>query len=598
MTPISFGGCFGWLHVPRQNAAVEVAVLICMPLSYDALTSYSSLRLLADQLAAAGYPTLRFDYPGTGNSCDAAVEQAGGHWIAWQRSVEDAADRLRAATGARRLVLIGLRASALLATESAARRDDIAGLVLLTPVLRGKSYIRQLAVETTIATGRDTLAGAGTGQGLVYREFNFSPETVSLIEATDLRQAKLGPGQKVAICPRQDSRLADQCVEAWRRTGAEVTTIPWKGLDPLVRQNIVEDDTLADFSSILAWLEREVRPGVSAGPSEPLSEQPFEQPVELRPSGCVETPVRFGPEARLFGMLCRPDQAVATEVLLIGNGGRDPHYGASRQNVVLARRLAREGIASFRFDFAGLGDSAGPPGREQMMTPMFTESRAADIVAALDTLEARGFRRFAMAGLCAGAYHAFVAALVDCRLSTLLLINMPFFDMPAGSAVDHLYWREMTLMQLLARLPRWQSWMKLYGLRREIGAIFLVQFLKLRGRAADRLKRFAAGARGAEPQTSAQRALASLGARGVRTFFLFSQDDHGIAAVETELRCPGTRIESEYPDVAWRVFPKMDHDLSHAAGRLDAESAMIAFITARSVTDRAGRSFHANEATA
>ena len=64
-----------------------------------------------------------------------------------------------------RIVLVGLRFGAILATVVAADRTDVAGLVLLAPVQREHSYIRQLctmeggpAVDGSIDAGRVQLS--------------------------------------------------------------------------------------------------------------------------------------------------------------------------------------------------------------------------------------------------------------------------------------------------------------------------------------------------------------------------------------------------------------------------------------------------------
>jgi len=62
--PVSFGGCFGWLH----PAAGRRAVVICGPDGYEALCVHRPLGRFAAALAEAGLPALRFDYPGTGDS--------------------------------------------------------------------------------------------------------------------------------------------------------------------------------------------------------------------------------------------------------------------------------------------------------------------------------------------------------------------------------------------------------------------------------------------------------------------------------------------------------------------------------------------------
>ena len=52
----------------------------------EASLAYCSMRVLGDDLAAAGYPTVRFDYPAAGNSVDADINESGHHWTAWLSS--------------------------------------------------------------------------------------------------------------------------------------------------------------------------------------------------------------------------------------------------------------------------------------------------------------------------------------------------------------------------------------------------------------------------------------------------------------------------------------------------------------------------------
>ena len=73
MFPVSVDDCFGWVHAPAGGAGTDTAVVVCQGLMRDGLLAHCSFRLLGDELAAAGTPMLRFDYPGTGDSLDGAV---------------------------------------------------------------------------------------------------------------------------------------------------------------------------------------------------------------------------------------------------------------------------------------------------------------------------------------------------------------------------------------------------------------------------------------------------------------------------------------------------------------------------------------------
>ncbi|WP_428395195.1 alpha/beta fold hydrolase [Lichenicoccus sp.] len=370
----------------------DTAAVLCAGLGRDTATGHRSWRLLADALAVAGYTTLRFDYPGCGDSCDT---DGGDAFAGWQQGLDAAIDWTLAATGtlpgAPRIVLIGLRFGAALATLAAIGRHDIVGLVQLEPVLRGRSYVAQL---TTVAR----LRGQPAGAALIVDELVLSAAATRRMAELDLRQA--APGCPVALFSTAGGTFA--------------------GLEPLLRPTHLADEPDIDPTRLLSWLR-------TAAPWHPTGlPTPTVASVPLRPEGCIETPQQFGEAGRLFGMLCQPTDQAGGAVVVMVNPGGDPHHGYARFSVEFARRLARAGIASLRMDFAGLGDSANP---NEATTHVFEADRSRDIAAALDALAALGYRRFALHGLCSGAYHAFKAALAEPRITTLLLVNLPWFNL-------------------------------------------------------------------------------------------------------------------------------------------------------------------------
>lgn len=98
-------------------------------------------------------------------------------------------------------------------------------------------------------------------------------------------------------------------------------------------------------------------------------------------------------------------------------GGPQTRVGSHRQFVLLARGLAARGIAVLRFDYAGMGDSAGP-------LPDF-ERAAGDIRAATDVLLSRhpGMRGVMLWGLCDGAAAALLHAPHDPRVLGVIGAN-------------------------------------------------------------------------------------------------------------------------------------------------------------------------------
>ena len=423
-TPVWIDGAFAELHSNDAEASCDTAVLMLPALNWDAVHSHHSMRVIADSIARAGYPALRYQYPGTGDSCDIP---SGGealdpsvhveHWSLWRQSVNKAVDWLRAATGAERVVIAGLRLGATLALEVSAR-SDIAGLILLAPVLRGHSYIRQMAIEAQIENGQVV----NLENGIEFMELDFAAETVRNISSVDMRQVSLRPGIEVAIFQQSDSRLTADCAARWRASGVQVTQHPFDGLEALLLQNVDRDPPPAEPSAVIGWLSR-VLPG-----------KRLPRPLTPRLDGLQSTPtyreraLRYGPGGHMSGVLCEPLTATRGPLVIILNTGRDPRYGVARFGVDFARYLARAGLASFRFDFSGLGDSIGTRGAEDTLSSLFDTDRSNDISAAADELQSHGYHRFALHGLCSGAYHALRGCLVDSRIDTLLLVNFPAFD--------------------------------------------------------------------------------------------------------------------------------------------------------------------------
>jgi pimeloyl-ACP methyl ester carboxylesterase len=507
MQPVTFDGCFGWLHDAPGSGASDTGILLCSGLSHDASTAHRPFRLLAGLLADAGYPTLRFDYLGTGDSRDAEAEEC---LAVWQGSVHAAADWLRETTGVKRIVTVGLRFGAAIAMLAAAAREDMAGLMLLEPVLRGKSYVGQLVMEARL---RSHFVAAPDDR-LELDELCLTNETVGLMRQLDLRQIKPPPGCTVSIFTQSQSPVLSACLKAWRDTGADVAVEAFTGLEAFLRPAHLADEPCGDFAPILSWLR-------AAVPPRRLSRQATERvprSIALRHPGCVEIPVRFGAEDHLFGMVCRPaGNAPCDLAVVIGNTGGHSHHGFARFGVEFARRLASDGIASIRIDFAGLGDSTNPAGDAEDVTHAFDIDRTPDFRAAIDLLEQMGYRRFAVNGLCSGAYHAFHAALADQRISALLSINLPLFTL---------------------RFDR------------------------------------------PGPSSFARSSMATLSHRRVRSLLLFAGGDTGLNMLERHFGPEGNEL-ADSPDTKISIVAAIDHNLTGRAMRQFAADSMIEFLRQR-----------------
>jgi hypothetical protein len=172
--PVHFGPparrLFGLHHPARGHARANL--LMCPPLLHEHVRSYRFFSQLADRFADAGIACLRFDYFGTGDSDgddDALTPQSA------RADIGEAAAELRRRDPVAPLVLLGIRASALLAAR-AAGDVDAAALWCWQPEYDGRAYVERLAARyrEELASrdrfpSRKTLPSAQSGDLMGFR---------------------------------------------------------------------------------------------------------------------------------------------------------------------------------------------------------------------------------------------------------------------------------------------------------------------------------------------------------------------------------------------------------------------------------------------
>ena len=102
----------GTCHLALRLRTSNAAVVLCNPSGEEAMRVHRSYRVLAGKLQEAGYPTIRFDYSGTGDSSGESIESTVEHWL---DDIEAAANEIQRRSGSPRIVLVGLRFGATLA---------------------------------------------------------------------------------------------------------------------------------------------------------------------------------------------------------------------------------------------------------------------------------------------------------------------------------------------------------------------------------------------------------------------------------------------------------------------------------------------------
>lgn len=133
---------------------------------------------------------------------------------------------------------------------------------------------------------------------------------------------------------------------------------------------------------------------------------------------------------RMTGIVHLPTPPYRLGVVIVV-GGPQYRVGSHRQFVLLARYLAEHGVAVFRFDCRGMGDSDGGLRNFEQINQ--------DIKSAIDAFMAHApsVDRIMLWGLCDAASAASFYAHEDSRVDRLLLLN-PWVRTEAGQAKAYL----------------------------------------------------------------------------------------------------------------------------------------------------------------
>ena len=512
MAPVAFGGCFGWLH---QAAGCSRGVVLCAPSGYEALGAHQSWRVLADRLAAGGLPTLRFDYPGCGDS----LGDGGGPGAteASISSIRQAAEFLREHAGVSEVALIGLRLGAAFALEAALADNAVDSLALVTPVLRGKSFLlEQKALAKVIAArgGANTIEDFSADR-ISIEGFEFDRDAIDAIMKIDLQSIVRPPARRVLIVGEPGSGRYDAFAQKLKSLGCAVARSQLSEVGAWRPSAIPTPAPLEDIQSIVDWAREGAREGQARA---------VVAIHGIETKTFVESILRFGEADRLVGVLCRPmteTKERGLPVMILLNTGANHHIGSGRTMVEHARFLAERGHATLRMDCLGIGDLDWLP--EGPLAVIHHEDRAADVSQAIDALEAIGFDDISAAGVCSGAFLAFRAALKDVRIKRLLLVN-PQFWLPLSSEqlADARQGTFGSTSTYFGKALSVEAWRRVVAGQVDLGAL-----LSILGEIAARGKKtlMSRFPKLSAPRTRLESELSALGERGCQTLLVLGASD-------------------------------------------------------------------------
>ncbi|MCG1042876.1 alpha/beta hydrolase [Mycetohabitans sp. B8] len=572
MIPITFDDCVGWLHEGRSPRGV----VLCAAVGHEGLWTHKLMRALAERLAHEGIWALRFDYPCCGDSAGDDLDSD--RFDKSIASIGRAVHALRAHAQLTDVTLVGLRAGAAMAllactmdTPAAARVD---ALVALSPVVRGRLYMREAAMverqwlDTTPPAVQQAHAGEPCLSVLGHR---YPADFVAALRAIDLcatvgSAASLPHSVLLIDTDRGDSAVLQKALQA-RGVQATVQSFPESATTWI--EGIRSRLPLATIEAGVAWIATRQRPDAPVA-------QPMPEPAaSLRTAGAhlvlpdaTESTVQIG-AAPLIGTLCRPATPTpgrsGMPALLFATTASNPRSADARLAVRIARQLAAHGIASLRVDVSGVGDSGARALDDQSVVP-YSEQAVADVVASADWLAEQGYRDVVALGICSGAYASLQAALRSTAVTGMIGINLPRFIWPAGlTLADAMAQQTNSARGYLASARDLRKWKSLLRRRRDlrpvVKALVRLATAKLRVPAMQLLER--AGWR--PPAHSERGMIHALARRGVKTLLIYGEFDPGLDELSRHFG-PAHRAFRRQRQIDVQTIAQLDHSVYGVQG--------------------------------
>ncbi|MEO6339175.1 MAG: hypothetical protein ABIO39_03965, partial [Caulobacteraceae bacterium] len=453
----------------------------------------------------------------------------------------------------------------------AASRANAKAVALLGPIINGRVWIRELLLASAMEGPQ---MAPPQGQGWIESNgLTLSAATLQSLNALDLN--KLTATAPNVLLAAQTGAVAN-LGPRMAALGADVEAHDFPGYAELFQDAHYNAPPMETFDAVASWLSRlesSATPGMALGGFR----EPLEEPV-LRLPGAIERPIRL--EGGLRGTICEPDKPSANpRAVLFLNTGAAPRSGVGGFSTAASRALARQGVTSLRFDFAGLGDS---PSRDGAMRSHLMEiSREPDLDAAFDALHSLGFEQAAVVGVCAGAHHAFHSAARDPRISKVFAASLVKFVWHEGDSLTAGRGeraRSFGFYLGAVRDPRY--WLHTLKGKVSIGKIIPALASRL-------LKRFRTHWQREEIR-KLRDMVAEVSKRGHSVHLFMGLRDTALDEVETYFGRGGRQF-TKFPRMSMTVIPEVDHSLAFRRSREYALKDLFKFLELDSSDDNSAK---------
>jgi dienelactone hydrolase len=347
---------------------------------------------ISGSVAARGLLSLGIDFVGNGESLgDLAQPDI---TQAWCHQIVAAIAYLRR-NGAEQVAVVAPRIAAVLALR-AAEKEPVDAMVLWSPVLAGKRYVRELRMMQGMAA----VALSPTDGQIAVGGFTLPGVLVDALARLDAAEIKSAP-PAILYLETPERAVDDPAVARLRSLGADVEvrasaeTTRWLFL-PTDNASV----PFATAREVAAWIDGKLSNDGWTAPIDPHS-LPTKTSFSFDGREVTESFVRVG-NLGLSGVLVEPSSPdpARSAVLFLS-------MGPGRSFVRAARRAASEGRRALRFDFSGFGLSPLRP--EQEEPELYGLTGPHDVRLGVAYLLERGAPSIVIVGFCAGAWSSIVS---------------------------------------------------------------------------------------------------------------------------------------------------------------------------------------------
>jgi len=421
----------GWWYgngVAQDDASAPV-VLMVPAWGDEELSTHAGAHAMAATLAAGGMKVLRFDPAGEGESFAATADE--GRISTFLASIEQAGALARTLGGTDRLVVVGVRLGALLASRVIAEGGLAASaLVALVPPATGRAHAREMKMFAA------TVPASTAGPGLQAGGFHLEPEEVRELEALQWPDAGATAPPQLLWIGRSTFPTPTAVIDRVDRWVHDAHIRQHDDLDRFVAIAHDAQWPAALTDEVARWIHDLPRSAVASV----SSDRAWSTDAGVEVGAVAERFVRIptNPAAgagTMAGTLSAASSRRGSHGVLLLSSGAERRIGPHRLWVEFARHRAASGDTVLRLDLPGIGESPRRSGEAERC--IYAADAARDVARAVDWLKAQpGIRSVDVVGICSGAYHAWRAALAGAAVRQVIAINPLVFHWQPGMSMD------------------------------------------------------------------------------------------------------------------------------------------------------------------